>query len=241
MTPEIPRRWRGGLVRGEGSATSDSNLTWLSNGEFVVNAAATASALPLLERINAGLVPSADLLHEILPGFSSDGPVGDSDLNVLAEDLLSDAAVSGLSGGISGATSGMERNGLVGGLIGGIKGAASSAGSQIGSGIGAAIGTAVGGPVGTAIGSALGSIVGSEVAGGAAEIITKPIQYVAETAKEVIGSGFGLVDLAEGPGGHTQRGDIYNISGMDPKSVKTAVERVRRRKLVAVSRGGSVR
>ncbi|APE37661.1 hypothetical protein BOX37_31190 [Nocardia mangyaensis] len=194
-----------------------------------------------MERINAGLVPSADLLHEILPGFSSDGPVGDSDLNVLAEDLLSDAAVSGLSGGISGATSGMERNGLVGGLIGGIKGAASSAGSQIGSGIGAAIGTAVGGPVGTAIGSALGSIVGSEVAGGAAEIITKPIQYVAETAKEVIGSGFGLVDLAEGPGGHTQRGDIYNISGMDPKSVKTAVERVRRRKLVAVSRGGSVR
>lgn len=228
----------GGYISGPGGPTDDLIPAWISNGEYVVNARSTRQYGALLEAINNG--DSARLMEAMLPGGAgSDGSVEVPQLDV--DGLLSDAAVSGLSSGISGALSGVEQHGLAGGLIGGLEGAASAAGSQIGSGIGAAIGTTVGGPVGTAIGSALGSIVGSEVVGGAAEVITKPIQFAAETAKEVIGSGFGLVDLAEGPGGHTQRGDIYNISGMDPKSVKTAVERVRRRKLVAVSRGGSVR
>lgn len=43
----------GGMVFGPGSGTSDSIPAWLSNGEFVVNAAATARHRALLEAINA--------------------------------------------------------------------------------------------------------------------------------------------------------------------------------------------
>lgn len=43
-----------GYVTGPGTTTSDSILTRLSNKEFVVNAAATAANLPLLEAINSG-------------------------------------------------------------------------------------------------------------------------------------------------------------------------------------------
>jgi tape measure domain-containing protein len=45
----------GGRVRGAGTGTSDSILAKVSNGEYVVNAAATRNNLPLLERINNGL------------------------------------------------------------------------------------------------------------------------------------------------------------------------------------------
>ena len=44
----------GGLVAGPGSGTSDSVPAWLSNGEFVVNAAATARNKALLRVINGG-------------------------------------------------------------------------------------------------------------------------------------------------------------------------------------------
>lgn len=47
----------GGFVEGVGTSTSDRNLAWLSNHEFVVNAAATARNRELLEAINAGAVP----------------------------------------------------------------------------------------------------------------------------------------------------------------------------------------
>lgn len=47
----------GGLVRGPGTGTSDSITAQLSNGEFVVNAAATKKFLPLLAGINNGMVP----------------------------------------------------------------------------------------------------------------------------------------------------------------------------------------
>lgn len=55
----------GGLIRGPGSGTSDSIIAALSNGEYVVNARATAQHLPLLESINGGA----------LPGFAPGGPV----------------------------------------------------------------------------------------------------------------------------------------------------------------------
>jgi len=42
----------GGFINGPGTGRSDSILSWLSNGEFVVNAAATAQHRPLLEAIN---------------------------------------------------------------------------------------------------------------------------------------------------------------------------------------------
>lgn len=44
----------GGKVRGAGSGTSDSIPAYLSNGEFVVNAAATKEFMPLLNAINSG-------------------------------------------------------------------------------------------------------------------------------------------------------------------------------------------
>jgi hypothetical protein len=44
----------GGPVRGKGTGTSDSNLKWLSNGEFVVNSVATAKHRALLDAINSG-------------------------------------------------------------------------------------------------------------------------------------------------------------------------------------------
>ena len=44
----------GGLVRGPGTGVSDSVPSLLSNGEFVVNAAATRNNLALLNRINQG-------------------------------------------------------------------------------------------------------------------------------------------------------------------------------------------
>ena len=65
----------GGLFRGRGSGTSDSNIISISDHEFVVNAAATSKNLPLLEAINAGWVPSADFLHSMIPGFKDGGLV----------------------------------------------------------------------------------------------------------------------------------------------------------------------
>ncbi|EJW12731.1 hypothetical protein A33M_1701 [Rhodovulum sp. PH10] len=44
----------GGQVRGSGTGTSDSVPAMLSKGEYVVNAAATAGNLPLLEALNSG-------------------------------------------------------------------------------------------------------------------------------------------------------------------------------------------
>jgi TP901 family phage tail tape measure protein len=44
----------GGLLSGPGSGTSDSIPAWLSNGEFVVNAASTRKFLPALQMMNAG-------------------------------------------------------------------------------------------------------------------------------------------------------------------------------------------
>lgn len=49
----------GGYISGRGSGTSDSIPAWLSNGEFVVNAAQTARFRPLLEAINSGRLGSS--------------------------------------------------------------------------------------------------------------------------------------------------------------------------------------
>jgi hypothetical protein len=60
----IPGVATGGLITGPGGPTSDSILARLSNGEFVVNAAATARHRPLLEAINTA------------PRFATGGIVG---------------------------------------------------------------------------------------------------------------------------------------------------------------------
>lgn len=54
----------GGYIRGAGSGTSDSILARISNGEFVVNAAATSRHRSMLETINSA------------PRFSAGGMVG---------------------------------------------------------------------------------------------------------------------------------------------------------------------
>lgn len=57
----------GGAIYGPGSATSDSVPIWASNGEYMINAAATMRHRPLLEHINRG----GDL-----PRFAQGGPIG---------------------------------------------------------------------------------------------------------------------------------------------------------------------
>lgn len=47
----------GGYISGPGSGTSDSIVARVSNGEFIVNAAATAQNIGLLNAINAGQMP----------------------------------------------------------------------------------------------------------------------------------------------------------------------------------------
>lgn len=139
---------------------------------------------------------------------------------------------------VTGAIQGAQQRGLVGGLTGAISGLASSGGNAIGQLAGTALAGFLGplAPLAPAIGGAIGSMVGSTVS----NLVTQPIEYAAQTAKEVIGTGFGLTDLAEGPGGYTPRQDIYNFNGMDPKSAAMAVERVNRRRTLAQQRGGGL-
>lgn len=66
-----------GMVFGPGSSTSDSILTALSNGEFVVNARATAANRPLLDAINSGVrVPAAAVVSGASGGSSRGVDVG---------------------------------------------------------------------------------------------------------------------------------------------------------------------
>lgn len=64
--PALGAKADGGIINGPGTGRSDSILTRLSNGEFVVNAKATARNRHLLEAINAGS----------LPGYATGGMVG---------------------------------------------------------------------------------------------------------------------------------------------------------------------
>ena len=54
---QIPGNALGGLIRGPGSGTSDSILSRVSNGEFIVNAMATRMHLPVLQAINSMRMP----------------------------------------------------------------------------------------------------------------------------------------------------------------------------------------
>jgi len=68
-TSNLKKFATGGAISGPGNGTSDSILARLSNGEYVVNAKATANNRNLLERINAGL-----------PAFAQGGGVNMSNL-----------------------------------------------------------------------------------------------------------------------------------------------------------------
>ncbi|MGX5710491.1 tape measure protein [Brucella lupini] len=54
---QIPGYESGGRIRGPGGPRDDKVLLWGSNGEFVMNAAATQKWLPVLEAMNAGRLP----------------------------------------------------------------------------------------------------------------------------------------------------------------------------------------
>jgi hypothetical protein len=62
----------GGSVHGPGTSISDSILAWLSNGEYVVNAKATAQWLPFLQAINSFRL-TRDQLRDHFKGFSLGG------------------------------------------------------------------------------------------------------------------------------------------------------------------------
>lgn len=78
---DAPKLAGGGKVFGPGGPTDDAVAAWLSNGEFVMTAAATAANEPLLQALNAG-VPISSLVHWIggqhLAAMASGGLVGDS-------------------------------------------------------------------------------------------------------------------------------------------------------------------
>lgn len=63
----LPALAEGGMVRGEGGPRQDSVLMWGSNGEFMMNAQATAKNRHLLELLNSG---------GSLPAFASGGAIG---------------------------------------------------------------------------------------------------------------------------------------------------------------------
>lgn len=75
----VPAKADGGKVEGPGGPREDNLLHWLSAGEYIVNAQATAANLPLLEAINAG-VPIDRLMDMIggrhLPAMADGGLVG---------------------------------------------------------------------------------------------------------------------------------------------------------------------
>lgn len=70
-----PRFAKGGSVWGKGSGTSDSILAWLSNGEYVINAAAARAFRPLLDMINYGGSGLKSKLKNGLPAFANGGLV----------------------------------------------------------------------------------------------------------------------------------------------------------------------
>jgi chromosome segregation ATPase len=60
----------GGPVHGDGGPTDDKIAAWLSNGEYVINAAATRRYRPIIEMINSMRLPA--------PRFAQGGPVSNS-------------------------------------------------------------------------------------------------------------------------------------------------------------------
>ena len=70
----------GGVFRGKGGPTDDANLIRISDREhlaYITRAQAVSPAtLPLLEAINSGWAPPAELLHAMVPGFATGGVAG---------------------------------------------------------------------------------------------------------------------------------------------------------------------
>lgn len=65
----IPANADGGMQYGPGASRADKGLTWISSGEFIVNARATAQNRALLEAINSGSLGS-------IPAMANGGMFG---------------------------------------------------------------------------------------------------------------------------------------------------------------------
>jgi hypothetical protein len=83
----VASRASGGIVMGQGTSTSDSITTRLSNGEFVVNAKATQAFLPLLNSMNdAGLQPQFSM-GQMNSGSNSNFDMSQSLTNAIASSI----------------------------------------------------------------------------------------------------------------------------------------------------------
>ena len=77
----VPRYAAGGAVRGPGTSTSDSILSWLSDGEFVVRARAVRHyGADLFRQLNSMTFPRGGLMG----GYASGGLVSGSTVPVVA-------------------------------------------------------------------------------------------------------------------------------------------------------------
>ncbi|MEV6661752.1 hypothetical protein [Nocardia fluminea] len=228
---------RGSIVGGElarnfGTSLGLSDTTALGEVGSTLGALAGSLGIP---SISNALSADGELAKQL--GINSDSSFF---VPLDQQEAFDNNEASNLQAGIQGFVSGNASGGLVKGITGAAKGVAQDLAGQAGSFVGTALGTAIAGPAGAAVGSVLGSLVGSTVAGKAVDLVAKPVEWLASTAKEVVGTGFGLTDLAEGVGGHTARGDIFNFNGMDPKSVAMSIARVQRRQTFAQQRGGGL-
>jgi hypothetical protein len=93
----------GGLFRGIGTSTSDSNTINVSDGEYIVNAAATARHLQTLEAINSDINPARNFAAggNVSPATNATSGARMPDfkiVNVLPNDLLEDYITSGDGG-----------------------------------------------------------------------------------------------------------------------------------------------
>jgi hypothetical protein len=86
---------RGGMIRGPGTGTSDSILARLSDGEFVVHAAATRANFGLLQAINSGFNAPRFALGGLVDALSNIMPPGPA----FASGGLVTASASAVSGG----------------------------------------------------------------------------------------------------------------------------------------------
>ncbi|AOY98774.1 hypothetical protein BKK81_05375 [Cupriavidus sp. USMAHM13] len=79
---EVGHHATGGHITGPGTGTSDSIPAMLSNGEFVINAAATSKYRPLLESINSGHAAHFATGGYVGSGDSSNGGNSNGGVNV---------------------------------------------------------------------------------------------------------------------------------------------------------------
>ncbi|WP_226779507.1 phage tail length tape measure family protein [Oceaniglobus trochenteri] len=84
-TPAPVAKADGGMIHGPGGPRDDQVAAWLSNGEFVVNAKATAANRQLLERINAGAIPRFARGGHVGVGSSAGSSHGDAQMRIVIE------------------------------------------------------------------------------------------------------------------------------------------------------------